>query len=114
MACRFFWRPVGLDDAFGLGHAALQANHQRQILPNARIGILVAIGAAQGLLGLGQVLGQHIGKAEIGQHRRVVGGDFQRARIVLPRFIMPAELIEGRALGRKDMPIRIVRGYGRG
>ena len=71
-----------------------------------------AMGAAQRLLGLRQILRQHVGQPEIGQHRRLFGRDLQRARIILPRFLVPPELIERRALRRQDAPVRIVRAVG--
>ena len=37
-AAAFLGRQIGLRDLFGLGHVALQADHQRQIGPHARIG----------------------------------------------------------------------------
>ena len=109
---RLLGRPIGLHDAFGLGKTALQADHQRQIQPHARIRIGAAIGAAQRLLRLGQIFLKGVGKAEIGQHRRFVGRDLQRARVVLPCFVVPAELIECGSLRREDPPIRIVGGMG--
>jgi len=47
--------PIGLHNAFRLGDAALQPYHPPQILPHPRIRIGAAIGAAQGLLRLGQI-----------------------------------------------------------
>ena len=109
---RLLGRQVGLRDLFGLGDAALQANHQRQIGPHARIGRRTAVGAAQRLLGLGQIFRKHVGQSEIGQHRRLVGRDLQRARIILPRLLIPAELVERRSLRREHPPIRIVGAVG--
>ena len=73
---------------------------------------VAAVGPAQRLLRLGQIFRQHVGKPEIGQHRRLVGRDFQRARVILPRFLVPAELIECGALRREDAPVRIVGAMG--
>ena len=87
-----------------LGNTALQADHQRQIQPHARIGIGPAVGAAQGFLRLGQILGKRVRQPEIGQHRRFIRRDFQGARIVALRFLMAAELIEHRTLRRQDAP----------
>ena len=53
---RLLGRPIGLHDAFRLGETALQPDHQRQIQPHPRIRIRAAIGAAQDLLRLGQIL----------------------------------------------------------
>ncbi len=53
---RLLGRPIGLHNAFSLGKTALQANHQRQILPHPRIRIRTAIRAAQSFFRLGQDL----------------------------------------------------------
>ena len=71
-----------------------------------------AVGAAQDLLRLGQILCKDVGEAEIGQHGRLFRRDLQRAGIVLPRFLVSAELIEHGALRRQDPPIRIVGAVG--
>ncbi len=52
---------------------------------------------------------EHVGQSEIGQHRRLVRHDLQRGRIILPRFLVAAELIERRALRRQDAPVGILR-----
>ena len=111
---RLVRRQIGLDDGFGLGEAALQADHQAEILPHPRIRLAAGIGPAQRLLGLRQILGKHVGQAEIGQHRRLVGHDLQGAGVIAARFVMAAELVERGALHRQDAPVGIVGRMGAG
>ena len=110
----FLCRQVGLDDAFGLGEAALQADHEAEILPHPRIGARTAVGTAKDLFGFRQILGQNIGQAEIGQHRRLLGHDLQGAGVIAAGIVMPAELIERGSLHRQDAPVRIVGRMGAG
>lgn len=64
--------------------------------------------AAQRLLRLGQIVLKHVGQSEVGQHRRLVGHDLERGRVILLRFLVAAELVEHRALRRQDVPVGIL------
>ena len=105
---RLVRRQIGLDDGFGLGEAALQADHQAQILPHPRVGLAAGVSPAKNLLGLRQILGKHVGQAEVGQHRGLLGHDLQGAGVIAAGFVMPAELVERGALHRQDAPVGIV------
>src|SRR4029453_11410694 len=101
-------RQIGLRNLLCFGKISLQANRQRQIGAHARIGRRQAVGGAQRLLGLGQLFRKYVGQSEIGQHQRLVRRDFQRARIILPRLLVAAELVPCRSLRREQPPIGIV------
>ena len=111
---RFLGRQIGLHDAFRLAKAALQTDHEAQILPHPRIGARAGKGTAKGLFGFRQILGQHVGQAEIGQHRGLLGHDRQGAGVIAAGFIMPAELVERGSLHRQNAPVRIIRRMGAG
>ncbi len=106
---RLLGREVGARDFLGFLEAALQADHQREILSHARLAAVEGAGAAQGLLGFLQILRQRVGQSEIGHHRRFVRHDAERALVMAARFVVPAHLIEHGALRRENAPVRLIR-----
>ncbi len=106
---RLVRRQARRDDALGLRQPALQPDRQRKVLADARVGLCALMRAPQRLFRLGELLGEHVGHAEVRQHRRLVRLDLQGVAVIAPRFLVPAEPVERGALHRKNVPVRIVR-----
>ena len=87
---------------------ALQADDEREVLPDlaGRAGHLHR--PAQVRLGRVELVGHRVGEAEIGFERGLVRRDRQRLLVELPRFLVAAHLVEDRALdrGARSSPAR--------
>ncbi len=59
-------------------------------------------------LGLLEILGERVGEPEVGQHRWLLGIDLQGAGVITLCFRVPAELVEYRALRRKNPPVGLI------
>ena len=74
-------------------------------MPNARIGLRMGVGEAQGFLRLIEPFRQGEGEAEVRQNRRLPRVDLERFPIEGLGGSMVAHLVGDRALGRQDRPI---------
>ena len=103
-SCRRAW--------VGVVEAPLQGEHQRKVLPHARIRFRVLRCLGQHALGFGQLLRERVGKAEIGQDAGIAGRDLQRRKVEGLGAIMQPDAVRGDALRREDMPVGLVGGMG--
>ena len=91
----------------GLGEAALQTDHEAEILPHLRARPWDWHRPGATLPPPSAAPRQHVGHAEIGEHRGLARHDLERALIVAARLLVVAQLVERRSLHRKDAPVRI-------
>ena len=102
-------RQIGAGDCLGFRETALQADHEREVLPHPRIDRWLRRRAAQSRLGFAQILGQRIREPKIRKHRGLVRNDLQRRQVIALRFGMAAHLVEHGALRRQDVPVGLIR-----
>ena len=105
---RFVRRKIGAGNLLRLLEPALQADHEREILPYARFRVRTGCGPAQCRFRLREILGQRVGEPEIGEDRSFLRHDLQCRLVIAACLVVPAHLIEHRALNRQDAPIRLI------
>ncbi len=101
-------RGGGRGDLVRLRGLALKPQHQRQVLLDLERGLRARRRLAQRLLGLVELVGQHVGKPEIVEDLRLARRQHQRLLVARPRLFVLVERIEDAALRGEELPVRIV------
>src|SRR5262245_16926195 len=105
-------REVAAGDVLGLVETALEADDQREILPELGVVGVVGLRKRAAQMGLGglEVTRKDVGHCEIVDDRDLAGLQLERLLVELAGFLVAALLIEGGAERRADAPVGLATG----
>ena len=105
-------RHVLAADVLGLGVLAFERQDQGEVVAHPNVGVRAGARLAQRRFGLGQLLGQRVGQAEIVEQEGFARRDLERVGVELSRAVMVAQFVLDRALHRHDRPVGPILGIG--